>query len=149
MIPTALFKVVLVMVYGPALKAVESVRALVPATTSSVVTVLLIAIVLLEPVNAVPCVQVVPFPAVTGVLASSVKHMIVVPPLTLVHVTDMGELELPEAGVQLGAVAELLVLITKLPVTKLLGFAVKLLPAIAKRDWVDETATGPVYKVPC
>jgi hypothetical protein len=75
--------------------------------------------------------------------------MIVVPPLTLVHVTDMGELELPEAGVQLGAVAELLVLITKLPVTKLLGFAVKLLPAIAKRDWVDETATGPVYKVPC
>ena len=112
----------------------------------SVVTVLLMEIVL---DTTEPVVHAVPAPLVTGVVPFSVKHIIVVPVLEFVQVTVMGEAELPEVGVHEGAVAELLVLITKLPVTRLLGFAVKLLPAITKRDWVDETATGPVYKVPC
>ena len=45
--------------------------------------------------------------------------MIVVPGLEFVHVTVIGELELPEAGVQLGAVAA--DPIVYVPATKVLG----------------------------
>jgi hypothetical protein len=132
------------MVYGPPLNAVESDRALVPATTSSVVTVLLIVIVLLDPVSAVPVVQPVPAPLVTGVVPFSVKHMIVVPELELVHVTEMDELELPEVGVQLGAVAGLLVLMVNKPRTTPDDVPVPFRPAVASRVLVLDTATGPV-----
>ena len=134
LMPLPRLAVPLLIVYGPELKTVESARVLVPATTSRVVTVLLIVIVLLDPVSAVPCVQLVPFPAVTGVLASSVKHIIVGVPLELVHVTEMGELELPEVGVQEGAFELPPPLIVNAPTVRELGSvapeAVQLRPAI-------------------
>jgi hypothetical protein len=131
--------VAVTIVYGPEVNTVESVSVLVPATTLSAATVLLMEIVL---DTTEPVVHPVPAPLVTGVVPFSVKHITVVPVLELMHVTVIGELELPEVGVQLGAVAGLLVLITKLPVTRLLGFAVRLPPAVAKRDCVDETDIG-------
>ena len=118
-------------VYGPALNTAESDNVLVPAMTSRVGTVLPITTVL---DITVPCVQVVPFPAVTGVLPSSVSHITVVPELEFVQVTVIGEPELPEVGVHEGVLAAPLPPIVKAPTVRELGTvapdAVQLSPAI-------------------